>query len=465
VVMTVSQRGHLTVCRRRVNFLKLRRRKRKMLHFVITLQNLLFPNYKQMSSSQALVRLGENRDLYYTDDKNCLKQSIPVTVDTRFRQDFSNKSTGVSVFTIPPVNGLRHVLIVIGYRASSINGQLGARALERGWGYKAISQVSFRVGGSSQYFLTGDQLLARNLRLVRTQSQADALLSLGGNECKVAADFDVDQYAYIPVSIWAAPSEDELGVPLPSDILQQQVQITAELAPTSAFWSAPIAPNEGAPDVLPPTSFDTAYFQIEQLQMKDRGMALSSRVDMATHMYSMPLPTFDQQEFVIPIAAGGAVTPVVLSGFRAGEVKKIQIWMEKVGDEVNALRWYTPKNVQLLYAGQVYANFEEGSSAIWNLLDGTKPSAVNQSALAITGVAPNKVWSSTPVLSSYVELPLAQPSGSDYEADLLVHGMEITNGIANLTITPPDASAYNLHVVYVYNCTLGFSRGSCELIF
>lgn len=416
-----------------------------------------------MSSSQALVRLGENRDLYYTDEKNCVKQSIPVTVDTRFRQDFSNKSTGVSVFTIPPVNGLRHVLIVIGYKAASINGQLGARALERGWGYRALSQVSFRVGGSSQYFLTSQQLLARNLRLVRTQSQADAILSLGGNECKTAADFDVDQYAYIPVTIWASPSEDDLGVPLPSDILQQQVQITAELAPASAFWSAPLV--GGPADVAPPTSFDTAYFQIEQLQMKDRGMALSSRVDMATHMYSMPLPTFDQQEFVLPIGAGGTSTPVVLSGFRAGQVKKIQIWMTKTSDVANPLRWYAPKSVQLLYAGQVFANFEEGSSAIWNLLDGTKPAAVNQSALAPSGTSPNVVWSSTPVLSSYVELPLAQPSGSDYATDVLVHGMEITNGIANLTITPPDASAYELHVVYVYNCTLGFSRGSAELIF
>lgn len=418
-----------------------------------------------MSSSQALVRLGENRDLYYTDEKNCLKQSIPVTVDTRFRQDFSNKSTGVSVFTIPPVNGLRHVLLVIGYNAASINGQLGARALERGWGYKAISQVSFRIGGSSQYFLSGAQLLARNMRLVRTKSQADALLALGGNECKVAADFDVAQYAYIPVSIWAAPCEDELQIPLPSDILSQQVQITAELAPTSAFWSDPITANEGPADVAPPAAFDTAYFQIEQLQMKDRGMALSSRVDMATHMYTMPLPTFDQQEFVLPIGAGGTPTPVVLSGFRAGEVKKIQMWLQKTSDTANPLLWYAPKSVQLLYAGQVFANFEEGSSAIWNLLDGTKPAAVEQSVLAITGSSPNKVWSSTPALSRYVELPLAQPSGSDYAADILVHGLEVTNGIANLTVTAPDASAYELHVVYVYNCTVGFSRGSAELIF
>jgi len=101
-------------------------------------------------SSQALEHIGEVRDLYYVDPNNCKKQAIKVEYNTRFRQDFSNKSTGTSVFIIPPGNGLRHVVVAVGYSASSINGQTGTRALPRGWGYKAISQVSFRIGGSSQ---------------------------------------------------------------------------------------------------------------------------------------------------------------------------------------------------------------------------------------------------------------------------------------------------------------------------
>lgn len=424
-----------------------------------------------MSSSQALLRIGESMDLYYTDDGNCKKQSIPVEYDTRYTQDFSNKSSGVSVLTIPPNQGVRHCLIVLGYAAGSINGQLGARALERGWGYKALSQISFRIGGSSQYFLTGAQLLARNLRLCRTASQRDAILSLGGSECKVAADFDQDQYAYIPVSIWCAPGEDELQLPLPTDLLSQQVQVTAQLVGNS-FWSADI--SGGPADVTPPSAFDVAYFQIEQLCMKDRGMGLANRVDMNTHMYSMPLPTFDQQEVLIPNipAVGG---PVVLTGFRAGEVKKLQVYLTKNDPtpgtnpssniDANSLRWYAPDSVEVLYAGLVYSKYSNGSSRMWNLLDGTTPAAVNQSALAVVG----GVWTSTPVLSEWAELPFGQPSGSDYEADILVHGKEITNGIVNLNIVPPQSVAaplgWTLHVVYVYNSTLVFSRGTAELQF
>jgi len=424
-----------------------------------------------MASSQALLRIGEMHDLYYTDEKNALKQSIPVEYDTRYRQDFSNRSTGVSVLVIPPNQGVRHCLIVLGYNAASISGQDGNRALERGWGYKAINQISFRVGGSSQYFQSGQQLLARNMRLTRTQSQRDALLSLGGQECKVAGDFQTVQYAYIPVSIWAAPGEDELGVPLPTDLLSQQVQITCQLNDPTAFWSAPITP----PGVAPPTAFDVAYFQIEQLSMKDRGMSLANKVDMNTHMYSMPLPTFDQQEVLIPLAGTpGVVQSATLTGFRAGEVKKIQLWLTPnfatggAAASVNALKWYAPVEVQALYAGQVFASYQNGSSKIWNLLDGTAPAAVNQSQLAVSGVA----WTSQPVLSEWCELPFAQPSGADYAADVLTHGKEITNGIVNLNISVPSAAGqtggptdWTLHVVYVYNCTLSFSRGSAELSF
>lgn len=170
------------------------------------------------TSSHALLRVGEQEDLYYTDPANCKKQAIPVEYNTRFRSDFSNKTSGTSVFVIPPGNGVRHVVAVLGYDAGSINTQEGKFVLPRGWGYNAIEQVSFRIGGSSQYFLSGAQLLARNLRMVRTKSQRDSLLQLGGSECKIATDFDTDQYAYIPISVFAAPSADGISLPLPADL-------------------------------------------------------------------------------------------------------------------------------------------------------------------------------------------------------------------------------------------------------
>jgi len=420
-------------------------------------------------SAQALVRVGSPLDLYYCDKDNAKKQVIPVQYDTRFSQNLTNLTSGVSVFLIPPNQGIRHCVVVLGYSAASLAGQTGQYALEQGWGYNAIKQISFRIAGSSQYYLSGTQLLQRNLRLTRTKNQRDSLLQLGGQQCYDApsgagtGDFATDQFAYIPLSIWAAPGEDELGLPLPSDLLAQQIQLTVELNPSSAFWSA--CPAWGGTTCTPPSAFTTGYFQIEQLQMDDRGMALANRVNMADHMYTMPLPTFDQQEVTQQIGNDSTVSyPVVLSGFRMGEVKKIVAFMTNNDDTINTQYWYSPKNVTMLYAGQIYPQYLNSSGEIWNLLDGTAPSAVSQSKLNNSGGA----WTTpTSVLSKWVELPFAQPQGSDYEADILVHGRMITNGIVNLQVTPPftNSAGFTLHIIYVYNCALAFSKGSADLVF
>jgi hypothetical protein len=62
-------------------------------------------------------------------------------------------------------------------------------------------------------------------------------------------------------------------------------------------------------------------------------------------------------------------------------------------------------------------------------------------------------------------LPFGNPTGDDYAADVLTHGKPILNGLVNLQITPPTADAYTLHVQYIYNSTLVFSKSSAEFRF
>ena len=451
-----------------------------------------------MSSAQSLVRVGSPLDIYYQDADNAKKQVIPTLTDQRYTQDFNNKGQGTSVYTIPPNQGLSHVLAVIGYNSTTLADISGAFALNRGWGYEAIAQVSFRIGGSSQYFLTGAQLLQRNLRLARTQSQRDQILALGGNAVYGSGlSAGNNQYAYIPISIWAMTGDDELSLPLPSDTLSQQVQITVQLNPayvassnpgtipnTSGFWHLATGASTAGLSI-PPPQFDTAYFQVQQIQMKDRGMALANRVDLSKEMYSMALPGgFDQFEQTFQLAAADATTTtaqqIVLTGFRAGEVKSLQFYLQKnvisgtsatYDAAANTNAWYAPAQLVVLYAGLVYTNFLNGSAPMWSLLNGTAPDAVNQNILTSSGGSWNS--SANPQLSIWTNSKFAQPSGSDYEADVLVHGLEITNGIVNVQVIPPvyagvsagTANAWTLHVVYNYNCTLGFSRGTADLIF
>jgi hypothetical protein len=173
---------------------------------------------------------------------------------------------------------------------------------------------------------------------------------------------------------------------------------------------------------------------------------------------------FDQQEQVITnLSATTTSQSVVLTGFRAGEVREIQIFLTKAGLN-NPNEYRIPDAVTVLYAGTIYANYANGAAAMWNLLDGTARSAAEQSALAAVGGG-GGAMTSAPVLSEWTELPFAQPTGNDYDGEILVHGKQITNGIVNLQVQTPSADAYTLHVVYVYNCTLSFSKGSADLIF
>jgi hypothetical protein len=332
--------------------------------------------------------------------------------------------------------------------------------------YLAISQLSFRVGGSTQFFMSGQQLLQKNLRMCRTKEQRNSILSLGGNACTAATDFDVDQYAYIPLSFWCGPSSDGITLPLPADLLSQSVQITAQLAPTSAFWVTNPTPAGLVASI--PSALDVAYFQIEQLQMPDKAMSLANRVDLDTHSYSMPV-SFDQQEVVISnLVQSAASQSVVLSGFRAGMVDSVQIWCKKTSDGLNQGRWYKPQSVEMLYAGTIYASYLDGSSAIWNLIDSTAPSAVDNLTLAAGGVG--VPVTATSALNEWVTLPFGQRTGDDYSAEVRTHGKEITNGIVNLQIAlPADAGVggvtYELHVVYSYSAAISFSRGSAEFVF
>ena len=420
-------------------------------------------------TSGAFTDLGKVEDLYYTDPDNCKVEAIPVEYNTRFTNDFTSKSSGTSTFISPPGNGLKHIVISLGYNAASLAAQIGNNALPQGWGYSAIQQISFRIGGSSQYFMSGQQLLAKVLRQVRTQTQAQALLQLGGSavfNCTYGTagtgDFAVNQYAYVVVPVWCMPGADGLNVPLPADTLAQQVQVTCTLAPPSAFWL-----NNGTAAPLPPAAFDIATFQVEQLCMVDRGMAIANHVDLNTHELLMPV-VFDQQELQVQIPAGSNVLSApygaTLTGFRSGQVKSIQCWLTKNNDATNPLLWYAPAAVTVLYAGTIYANYSvAGSSVMFNTLDGTKPPAVAYTKLMANAGA---AFTAIPNINSqYCLLPFANPTGDDYSAEVLTHGKPILNGLVNLQIVAPTADAYTLHVAYIYNSTLVFSKSSAEFRF
>lgn len=418
------------------------------------------------TSVQSQVRVGECVDLYYYDHETAAKQCWATTQNTKYVQQFQNLAGGSSVFTIPPQNGIQDIICEFSF-GTDISGASTGLALPRGWGYALIKQVSFRYGGSSQYFLSGQQVLQNALRRQPNRSAADDLLTLGGNftaGASFASPVTANVVLTLPHNI---PSGVGKAHPLPTDLLTQQVQITVELySPASIFTVA-----AGGGSSTPPSALNSASFAVQQVMLNNQGDALARRVDMATNAYSFPCE-FVQQMQVIPLQASAVSQSVVLTGFRSGEVKAVHCWI--TSDQDNNLNastgakspflWYQPSAIQMTYAGDVYARYDNASAPLWNLINGNKAPAVDN--IVITAATPP---TAAPFLSVWTELPFAQTHVDEDSHNTLVHGKPITNGLVNLDITVPAAIAartdLKLNVSYIYNTTLLFSQGTADYVF
>jgi hypothetical protein len=159
-----------------------------------------------------------------------------------------------------------------------------------------------------------------------------------------------------------------------------------------------------------------------------------------------------------------------LTGFRSGEVKAIHCWLTLSTDTAlvtsttglyNPFNWYLPLAIQMTYAGDIYARYDNQSSPLWNIINGSKVPAVDN--VVITNATPPTAAAS---LSQWVELPFAQTMLDEDSHYTLVHGKPITNGIVNLDVTTPTSSAnWVLNVSYIYNATLLMSQGTCDYVF
>jgi hypothetical protein len=431
-------------------------------------------------SVQAQVRPGEMIDMYYSSDQTSRKQAFPVLMNTRFTQDFTNKSSGSSTFIIPPQNGVNQVAVVFGLNGGLTTSTSAGLALPRGWGYAAIDNVSVRYGGSPQFFFTGQQVLQRALRQCPNGSARDDILSLGGNACAStnsagACDFATVQNAlvYLALPHSATTADGVTTTVLPTDLLNQQIVITVTLKPMSQYFS--VAGAISPASVFNGGALTTAYFQVQQSILDDQQDSLARRVDMNTHFYTLPLPSFDQQELQLTLPSNTAnAQPLTLTGFRNGEVRSIQLWLSRTGDDATALRnpfkWYLPDAVTLLYGGTVYAQYNNQSSALWNLLNGRQSPKVNTIIQGAYSSGSTPTFANTPWLQAWVELPFAQPHVQESTTDVLVHGIEVRNGLMNLQVALPaqyvdGTNDWVLHAVYVYNACLMFSKSTCDYVF
>jgi hypothetical protein len=260
--------------------------------------------------------------------------------------------------------------------------------------------------------------------------------------------------------------------PLATDCLTQQVQITVELYSPGQIWTN----LSGAALPQQCQRLAQAQFQVQQVMFNNQGDALARRVDLATKAYAFPCE-FVQQESTLPLINSTAPQAVVLTGFRSGEVKSIEVWLTDNADTAGSgpqtgsttgyspNSWYAPASVEMVYAGDIYARYNGGVGQLFNLINGNKSSAFDTIDML---PAAGPVVIATPRLAQWLSLPFAQTLVDEDAHYILVHGKPITNGIINLNnlVVPYVSSAgWTMHISYCYNTTLLFSQGTCDYVF
>lgn len=264
-------------------------------------------------SVQQMVRPGKCVDIYYPDPETAKKQCFRTCVNTRYVQNFTSTTAGgTSTFTIPPNNGLQDCVLVFEIAALS-GANANGLGLNRGWGYALIKSISYRYGGSSQYFLTGQQVLNETIRNAANNGARDDILALGGQAVDGSATgLQRVQRAYVWLPLpHCIPSAEGKLPPLPTDLLTQQIQIQVELYPLASIFSV-AGGSTGNPSAA---VLSLAELQVQQVLLENQGDALARRVDMTTNALSYPI-SFVQQEVTIPLpnAAAGSTQNVTLTG-------------------------------------------------------------------------------------------------------------------------------------------------------
>jgi hypothetical protein len=304
-------------------------------------------------------------------------------------------------------------------------------------------------------------------------TKADAILSLGGQSCSgntapPTGILGAQAYLYLKLPHNSCRAQGK-PLPFPSDLLVQPIVVTIELLPPVSV----VIFQTGGNTALVPSQLKTAQLQVKQEMLTDTSDLLARRVDMNSNAYCFPLPYFCQQETTIALQTTASQQSVNLTGFRAGEVRSILLWLT-LNSEQNPgapggttannfapAKWYPISAVELTYNGEVFARYDDGSSQLWNLVSDEKTSSVNTVNYTVNTAAGTLVAG----VSYWTEIPFSQVNmGYDRETKLF-HGKPILNAVVNLKLTTPDASAYTLHAMYIYNASLLCSRGSSEYIF
>jgi hypothetical protein len=416
-------------------------------------------------------------DQYYSGEKNTDLQCFPTLVDNRFYVSLNSLNQGATnTIIFNPDQGLSDIILTMKLPAPSGATGVGSYdgyAMPDQWGVSMINQVALRIGGSSLYYFSMDQLQIDNYTDCEDSEKRQALASLGGGALLRPADYLTKSNLYASVYLkmpFNSISALQKTLPLPTDLLTQPIQIllTFNRFADVAFWygaGSPVLSNL-------PTSFESAQVNFRKTTMQNSEHLLARRENMLVQALNYPLRYFTQTVFRTNItqSAPGAdnnFNTINLTGFRSGSLKDIVVYaraFDQTGTLVpgyNAI--YAPiKSVRLLINGLVMYDAQNNSS-IWNLCERKLPSRFQTTLL--TPNASNDYADASPYNSEWVVIPFSQICEDVAFKNVVNLGYSIQNSVVNLQLIMENSGSYEVSASYHYVSSLIFTKNTCDYVF
>jgi hypothetical protein len=316
-------------------------------------------------------------------------------------------------------------------------------------------------GSSSLFQKSGQQLLVEAMMTASNPTEAQQIASLAGNELIAVSDFAGDKlfaYGVIPLPHASAQSGVEAPNGFPTELLSAPIVITINLKAPSDILKV----GTGATDTTGAhPSWADAYLQVRQFQPIDRGQLMTP----ADGAYVYPT-VFFQQVNSVQLANTASSQEVVLTGFRSGSCKGVVCWIEDTSDLNNPNNWVLPRDVVLSYAGNVIHNFKGVSSQALQIYYDDIPAFLTNSILTPATGSGALGFTSSAKTSSWIHLPFSQRFEQLSAEYTSVAGLSIANGVMNLSLRTPTASAsYRLYYMPYYECAMVLENGNCEYMF
>jgi hypothetical protein len=419
-------------------------------------------------SIQHAITPGNCCDLYYPGKENSELQCFPTVVDNRFYFSLPALNEGATNTVIyNPNQGLSDVVLTATLPAPSGALTYAGWAFPRNWLGGMIATVALRVGGSSLYYFTGDQILVDTLTDCEDSGKKDAVMALGGAELLQVSDYASAQnltasvYLKLPFN---SISSLQKTLPLPTDLLSQPVQILVTFKRFSevAYWYSGGSANYATLC----NSFASASVNFRQTVLQNSEHLLARRENMNEKALTVPLRYFAQTSFRTNVRESFSNPQTInLTGFRSGSLKYIDVYARKVGyNQASGKCWdFKPfLSVQLLINGLVFYDTRNSNNVMWSLCDRKTPAQTNNTQLvsnagnnarAVPSVMP---W--IPISFSQLSEPMA------FHNDVTL-GYNIANSVINLVVQLPDDDVYEVTANYHYACALMASKGTMEYVF